>query len=57
MFAATQILERENRQLLSAPSLPTWRWQAIAARISPCFSEQMSDDSSCGSIGTTRSGK
>ena len=57
MFAATQILARENRQLFSAPSLPTWRWQASAARSWPSFSEQMSDDSSCGNIGTTRSGK
>ena len=27
-------------------------FQAIAARVSLCFSEQMSEDSSCGSIGT-----
>ena len=32
MFAATQIFAREKRQLLSVPSFPILRWQAIAAR-------------------------
>ena len=57
MFAATQIFARVKRQLLSVPSLAIMRWQASAARTCPCFSEQMSADSSSGSIGTTRSGK
>ena len=40
MFAVTQIFARVNRQLFSAPSLPTCRWQASAARTLPSFSEQ-----------------
>ena len=57
MFAAIRTCARVKRQLLISPSFEILRWQAMAARSSPSFSEQMSADSSSGSIGTTRSGK
>jgi hypothetical protein len=57
MFAAIRTRALPKRQDLSAPALVTWRWQASAARSSPCFNEQISADSVSGSIGTTRSGK
>ena len=57
MFAATRIFARVNRHALSVPSFAIVKWQASAARSFPSFSEQMSADSSSGSIGTTRSGK
>ncbi len=42
---------------VTLPEASIVRWQAMAARSCPARSEHMSDDSWCGSMGTTRSGK
>ena len=57
MFARIRTRARVNRHDFSVPSFATCKWQASAALSSFCFSEQMSAESSSGSIGTTRSGK
>ena len=50
-------MARVKRQLVTCPLAVMVRWQAMAARGAPAFSEQTSALSTSGSIGTTRSGK